>query len=56
MISQQTREGSTVYRGDSVSYTVSKGPEMVTVPDASAFSVRKHATSSKEPGSPSRKT
>ena len=33
MISQQTREGSTVYRGDSVSYTVSKGPEMVTVPD-----------------------
>ena len=33
VISQQTREGSTVYRGDSVSYTVSKGPEMVTVPD-----------------------
>ena len=33
VISQQTREGSTVYRGDSVSYTVSKGPETVTVPD-----------------------
>ena len=33
VISQQTRAGSTVYRGDSVSYTVSKGPEMVTVPD-----------------------
>ena len=33
VLSQQTREGSTVYRGDSVSYTVSKGPEMVTVPD-----------------------
>lgn len=33
VISQQTHEGSTVYRGDSVSYTVSKGPEMVTVPD-----------------------
>ena len=33
VISQQTREGSTVYRGDSISYTVSKGPEMVTVPD-----------------------
>ena len=33
VISQQTREGSSVYRGDSVSYTVSKGPEMVTVPD-----------------------
>ena len=33
VVSQQTREGSTVYRGDSVSYTVSKGPETVTVPD-----------------------
>lgn len=33
VISQQTREGSTVYRGDSVSYTISKGPETVTVPD-----------------------
>lgn len=33
VISQQTREGSTLYRGDSVAYTVSKGPETVAVPD-----------------------
>ena len=33
VISQQTREGSTLYRGDSVAYTVSKGPEQVAVPD-----------------------
>lgn len=33
VISQQTREGSTLYRGDSVAYTVSKGPEKVAIPD-----------------------
>lgn len=33
VISQQTREGSTLHRGDSVAYTVSKGPEKVTIPD-----------------------
>ncbi len=33
VISQQTREGSTLHRGDSVAYTVSKGPEKVAIPD-----------------------
>ena len=33
VISQQTREGSTLHRGDSVVYTVSKGPEKVAIPD-----------------------
>ena len=33
VISQQTAEGSILYRGDQVAYTVSKGPEKVTVPD-----------------------
>ena len=33
VISQQTREGSTLHRGDSVAYTVSKGPEQVAIPD-----------------------
>ena len=33
VISQQTAEGSTLYRGDQVAYTVSKGPEKVAVPD-----------------------
>ena len=33
VISQQTREGSTLHRGDSVAYKVSKGPEKVAIPD-----------------------
>lgn len=33
VISQHTREGSTLHRGDSVAYTVSKGPEKVAIPD-----------------------
>ena len=33
VISQQTRAGSTLHRGDSVAYTVSKGPEKVAIPD-----------------------
>ena len=33
VISQQTREGSTLHRGDSVAYTVSKGPEKVAIPN-----------------------
>lgn len=56
VISQQTREGSTLYRGDSVAYTVSKGPETVAVPDASDSSARMRAPSSKTPDSPSRKS
>lgn len=33
VISQQTQEGTILHRGDSVAYTVSKGPEKVAVPD-----------------------
>lgn len=33
VISQSTGAGTTLHRGDPVSYVVSKGPEMVTVPD-----------------------
>ena len=33
VISQQTAEGSILHRGDTVAYTVSKGPEKVAVPD-----------------------
>ena len=33
IISQQTNEGTILHRGDTVAYTVSKGPEKVAVPD-----------------------
>ena len=33
VISQQTNEGTILHRGDTVAYTVSKGPEKVAVPD-----------------------
>ena len=33
VISQQTAEGTVLHRGDTVAYTVSKGPEKVAVPD-----------------------
>lgn len=33
VISQQSAEGSILHRGDTVAYTVSKGPEKVAVPD-----------------------
>ena len=33
IISQQTNEGTILHRGDTVAYTVSKGPEKIAVPD-----------------------
>ena len=33
VISQQTNEGTILHRGDTVAYTVSKGPDKVAVPD-----------------------
>ncbi len=45
-----------MYRGDSVSYAVSKGPEMVTVPDVVGLQRLEAHDKLEGPDSPSRKT